>query len=302
MNGTIHRLLQSFANRWALLALACLLGVHLSTAPVLAQNGGMSAQQKKELRNQLKTTYAEGAKAGQNQEYDLAATKFEEALQLAEKLGMDSQMGTIRNALIKSLKGAASQDMDQENYQAALAHYAEVLEYDDSDPVVYLNQGMAHMSLDSTEAGLQTLQRAIELGNEVGNTRVSGAATERIRDEFLARASRALQGQNPSSEQINTALEALDEMQQYVEPSANAKFYRATALFERGEYQAAIQTAREGLDMHQGSRNDAAKFYFIIAESQFDIGNTAEACQTFENAAYGDYQARAEHYLENECQ
>lgn len=302
MNGFMPRLLQSLANRWVLLAFACLLGVHLGTTPVLAQNGGMSTQQKKKLRNQLKTTYAEGAKAGQNQNYEVAAAKFKESLQLAQKLGLDNLTGKIRNNIVKSLKGAASKSLDQENYSDALAKYEEVLEYDKRDPVVYLNRGMAYMSIDSTDSGLNSLAKAISIGNEVGNTRVAGTATERIRDEFLNKASTALQGENPSDEQISTALEALDRMQEYVEPSADSKFYRATALFERGDFQQAIQSAREGLDMHQGSRSDAAKFYFIIAEAQFDMGNKSQACQTFQDAAYGDYKARSEHYLENECE
>lgn len=302
MNGTIRRILHSLANRWVMLALACVIGVQLGSAPALAQNGDMTAAQKKKLQEQLKKTFAEGANAGKQKNYDTAISKFKEALKMAEKLSATSATNQIQNYLVKSLKSAASVDMNQENWSAALAHYEEVMEYDNQDPVVYLNKGMAHMSMDSTEAGLTALQKAIQLGNKVGNTRVSGTATERIQDEFLARASRALQGQNPSEEQINTALDALDEMTKYVPPSADSKFYRATALFELGELQEAIETAREGLDMHQGSRSDAAKFYFIIAESQFDLGNTAQACQTFENAAYGDYQARSEHYLKNECE
>jgi len=32
-----------------------------------------------------------------------------------------------------------------------------------------------------------------------------------------------------------------------------------------------------------------------------ETGNKASACETFNNATYGDYEARANHYLENEC-
>lgn len=302
MNRTIDRLLHSVANRWVMLTLACVLGVQLGATPVLAQNSGMSAEQKQKLQKKLQQTYKEGAKAGQAKKYNIAATKFEESLQLAKKLELDNLIGKIRNNLVKSLKGAASAELGNDNISAALSRYEEVLEYDDRDPVVYLNMGIANLKRDSTDAGLQSLQKAIEVGNAVGNTRVAGRAAERIRDEFLATASKALQGENPSREQINTALEALDRMNEYVDPNADAKFYRATALFESGQLKQAMQTAREGLNMHQGSRSDAAKFYFIIAESQFKLGNESSACQTFENAAYGDYQARAEHYLNNECE
>ena len=102
-------------------------------------------------------------------------------------------------------------------------------------------------------------------------------------------------------EQIDDAMEALDQMREYVEPSAKSMFYRALALYRDGQHEQAIQTAREGLDMHQGSRSDAAKFHYYIAESQMSLGDKATACATFKNAAYGDYEARAQHALENEC-
>jgi len=149
--------------------------------------------------------------------------------------------------------------------------------------------------------GLSSLQRAIEVGNETGNTRVANLATERIRGEFRSRASEALNAQNPTNEQINAALEAINELEQYVEPDAQSLYYRARAYFEDKQFQQALQTARQGLDQHQGSRSDAAKFHFVIAESQMRLGDTQQACQAFEDAAYGDYRARAEHRLENDC-
>lgn len=303
MNGNIHRLLPSFANRWVVLVLACMLGLPLGASPALAQTGEeLSAEQKKKLTKRLKKSFQAGRKAGNAKNFEEAAAHFEEALGLAQKLELAPQARKIQDLLVKSLKGAASVELSNDNYTAALEHYQQVLQYDKRDPIVHLNRGMAHLSMDSTDAGLQALQQAIRLGNEMGNTRVAGRATERIRSEFLATASQALQGDNPSEQQVNTALEALDRMQEYVEPNADAKFYRAMALYEGGQLEQAIQAAQEGIDMHQGSRSDAAKFYYVIGESQLELGNTAEACQTFGNAAYGDYQARAEHYLNNECE
>lgn len=303
MNTTTHRLLKSFANRWALLAFACILGLQLGAVPALAQqSGSLSPQEKKKLSKQLKQAYAQGAKAGKAGNYEKAIANFEKALPLARKLELSSATGQIEKSLVKSLKGAASADLEQKNYEEALSHYEKLLQHSRDDPSVHYNRGIAFLSIDSTDAGLKALQQAIQIGKETGNTRVAGRATERIRSEFLSTASKALQGDNPSQEQINTALDALDRMRQYVDPNSKALFYRATALFESGQLQQALKVAQKGLDMHQGSRSDAAKFYFIIGESQLKLGNKSEACQTFKNAAYGDYQARANHYLNNECQ
>ena len=294
---------RSSAPSWLVLALGVLFGgLTVGVGPALAQEeSSLSTAQQEKLRKELQQTYKEGAKAGNAKNFTVAAARFEESVQLAEKLGLSDLVGKIEGNLVNSLKGAGSAALQKEQYGQALSHYKKLAAYTDQDPSVRYNQGLALINMDSTRAGLQTLRQAIELGTETGNTRVAGLATERIRSEFLARASKALQGDNPSQAQIRTALDALDEMREYVDPSAKSMFYRALALFQEEQYNQAVQTAREGLDMHQGSRSDAAKYYYVIGESQFELGSTAEACETFQNAAYGDYEARANHYLENEC-
>ncbi|MFB6278805.1 MAG: tetratricopeptide repeat protein [Salinibacter sp.] len=288
--------------RWVTVALVCLLGLQLGAAPALAQSdSSLSPKQKKKLQKELQQTYKEGAKAGNAKNFEVAIARFKESIQLAKKLGLNDLVTKIEGNLVESLKGAASAALTKENYETALSHYEELMNYTENDPSVHYNRGLALINMDSTEAGLQSLKTAIEVGNKTGNTRVAGLATTRIQDEFAATASKALQGDNPSQSQIEKALDALDRMRKYVDPSATSMFYRATALFEAGKHKQAIQAARKGLDMHQGSRSDAAKFYYIIGESQMELGSKATACKTFKNAAYGDYQARANHYLENEC-
>jgi hypothetical protein len=294
---------RSFAPSWLVLTLGVLFGgLSLGASPALAQEeSSLSTAQKKKLRTELQQTYKEGAKAGNAKNFTVAAARFEESVQLAQKLGLSDLVGRIEGNLVNSLKGAGSAALQKEQYGQALSHYKKLAAYTDQDPSVRYNQGLALINMDSTRAGLQTLRQAIELGTETGNTRVAGLATERIRDEFLASASKALQGDTPSQAQIVKALNALDQMREYVDPSAKSMFYRALALFQSNEYQQSIQTAREGLEMHQGSRSDAAKYYYVIGESQFELGSKADACQTFQNASYGDYEARANHYLKNEC-
>jgi len=294
---------RSFAPSWLVLTLGVLFGgLSLGASPALAQEeSSLSTAQKKKLRTELQQTYKEGAKAGNAKNFTVAAARFEESVQLAQKLGLSDLVGRIEGNLVNSLKGAGSAALQKEQYGQALSHYKKLAAYTDQDPSVRYNQGLALINMDSTRAGLQTLRQAIELGTETGNTRVAGLATERIRDEFTSKASQALQGDDSSQEQINTAMEALDQMREYVDPSAKSMFYRALALYRNGQHKQAIQTAREGLNMHQGSRSDAAKYHYYIAESQMELGDKASACQTFENAAYGDYEARANHALKNDC-
>jgi len=288
--------------RWASATLAVLLLAGLGLTPVYGQGSSGSSDPSAEKLKQLKQAYSRAQKAAKAGNHDQAYARFEQALQLAQETEQSGAASQIQSFLQKLPKNWGNTAINNENWSAALNHFETGIKHAPEDAYMHYGKGVALVEMDSTEAGLSSLQEAITVGEETGNSRVSDLASSRIRGEFLARASEALNAENPTEAQANTALEALDEMQTYVDPNAKSLYYRARALFEKGEHGPAMETARRGLEMHQGSRSDAAKYYFIIAESQMQTGSTSEACQTFENAAYGDYKARAEHYLKNECE
>lgn len=288
-------------TRWtsALLVSALLLGVEV--APALGQDDSGSASDETAKLEQLKKSYATFQKAGKQNNFDTAYSSLREAARLAEETDQSGALDKLRTFQQQLPTKWGNEAIENEDYEQALTHFNKGIEWSPDDAYVHYGKGLALVNLDSMEAGLKTLQRAIKVGNRTGNTRVTGLATERIRGEFLARASEALNAESPSPAQVETALSALDEMQMYVDPSAQSLFYRARALFEKEAYSEALSTAQKGLDLHQGSRSDAAKYHFIVAESQMGLGDKASACETFNQAAFGDYKARAEHHLENDC-
>jgi tetratricopeptide (TPR) repeat protein len=300
MTATFQTFVPTFVLRRALPTLTCALLLAFGAAPVLAQDGGGTA--KKEKIEQLKRSFKGGLQAAKAGQHSQAYTQLEQALQLAEEVELSSAATKVQGYLQKLPKNWGNTAIENKQFGDALTHFEKGIEHAPNDAYMHYGKGLALVNMDSTQAGLKTLQQAIEVGNQTGNTRVTGLAETRIRKEFLAKASKALNAQDPTTAQADTALSALDEMRNYVDPSANSLFYRGRALFEKGEYQQATEAAEEGLSMHQGSRSDAAKFHFIIAESQLRVGNKSSACQTFQQATYGDYKARAEHYLKNECE
>jgi tetratricopeptide (TPR) repeat protein len=284
-------------KQWAMAALVGVLTLGLGAAPALAQDNGGGDQKQK--INQLKQAYATFQKAGKQNNYETAYTKLSEAAQLADEIGQSGVLGQLRSFQQKLPTKWGNEALEAEDYREALRHFNRGIEWSPKDAYVYYGKGLALVNMDSTESAMKMLQEAKTVGEETGNTRVSGLATDRIRQEYVARASKALNTENPSPSDAETALEALDQMREYVEPSASSLFYRSVALQAAGDLEAAIETAQQGLEMHQGSRSDAAKYHFVIAESQMELGQKDSACSSFEQAAFGDYRARSEHYLKN---
>ena len=86
---------RSFAPSWLVLTLGVLFGgLSLGASPALAQEeSSLSTAQKKKLRTELQQTYKEGAKAGNAKNFTVAAARFEESVQLAQKLGLSDLVG-----------------------------------------------------------------------------------------------------------------------------------------------------------------------------------------------------------------
>lgn len=288
--------LKTYTERLGRIALtACMLALVFAATPALAQEEGASDEQVE----QLKVAFSEGVQAAKAENYETALEKFNEAKNLAESAEQQGALNKINQYIEAASQKWATQALKSGDYAAAIERYDSSIEQSPNNATLYFNKGMAQLKADQTEEGLQTLQKAIEVGNEANNRKVVQSAEERIRSEFVSRASQALNAQDPTEAQARAALEALDQLEQYnVQPDADAYFYRAAALYELGESDQAIQMARQGLDQHRGGRTSEAKFHFVIGEALLQQGNTAEAKQAFTEAAYGDYKPRAEHYLE----
>lgn len=285
-------------GRWVASALVAILLVGIGTVPAQAQSQGNKKQQLEEL----KTTYAQGVRAAKQGNHDVAYKNLERALQLAKQTEQSGAAQKINQYLTQLPKQWGNDALKNKNYEEALKHFNKGLEHNPKMAYHHYGKGLALINLDRVDESMKELTQAISLGESSGNMNVANKARERIRDHYVAEASQVLNSQNPSTAQANEAIKYLDEMEQYVDPNAKAHFYRAVALYHKGQFQQAIQSARQGLDMHDGSRSSAAKYHFVIGESQMALKNTNAACARFRQAAYGDYKPRAEHYLENQCQ
>lgn len=268
--------------------------VSVSAPPVFAQDQSQPNQQ----LEQLKQAWNQGKQAANDNNWSTAYQHFERALELANAADQQGAVRQIQTFMVAAKKQLGNDAYKSEDFEGALAHYETALEYDSTMSSLYLNRGQTLRKLDRVDAALESLTTAIQKGNAGGNQRIVQEATAVIQDHFVAQASEVLNVQDPTQAQADEALGYLDEMNEYVEPDARSYFYRATALYHKDQYEDAIAAARQGLEVFDGSRSGEAKYYFVIGESYVALGDTETAKESFQQAAYGDYAQRANHYLE----
>ena len=282
---------RSLLNSVLAYGLAAVLLAGLMALPAHAQSEGGD-----ELRAQIEEAFGQGEQARQQGDFDTAYAQWEEAHRLAGEADQSRVQEQIGERLVQLARTQGNNAIEEERNEDVVYHFEKGIEFAPDEAYFYYGKGLGYLRLEDEENGIEMMLEAISVGEETGDQRTVGMTTERIRQEYISRASQALSNDNPGD-----AIDALDTLEEYVDPNANAFFYRGMALFELGDYEDAIAAAQEGLNLHDGGRSSAAKFHFVIAESQFNLGNTEEACETFEDAAFGDYSSRSQHYLENEC-
>lgn len=270
---------------FSLLLLIALLIGGLSAAPAVAQ--------------EYKEAFNAAIEAAQGNDYDTARDEFARAAELAAQEG-DNEIAdkAARNAAIIDYN-LGKQLTDQENFEQALTRFNAGIELYPQYANNYLGKALALKKLERTEEVIQAYQDLIAYGEEHGNTEIVRQGQEGIRDYYLFLASSALgRSSEPSASDAREAIGYLEQLQELVEPDADTYFYLAVANNALGNYDEAVSLSDQALEIHRGSRTDAAKIYFVKGEALMYSGETAAAKESFQNATYGSYKSLAEHYLE----
>ena len=251
---------------------------------------------------ELQETFERGAQAAQAENKDLAYDLLTEAHEMAIELEQEGAREQIEDILQRVPRQWGNEALQAENYEEAIEHFEKGIEVAPENAYMPYGKGLALFNLDRDEEAVDAMIESLETAREVGDGSQLSTTEERLHDHYISRASNLLSAENPTTDDANQALSYLDDLEEHLNPSPDAFFFRATAYFALGDYQDAITSADQGLELFDGSASDEAQFHFVKGESQFELGNLSDACATFENATFGDYQARAEHYLEHECE
>ena len=263
-----------------------LVGLVLTTLFLFFANP-VNAQAYKETYNAAR----EAAKANNLVE---ARAKFAEAAKGAEEAD-DSDIATRSRYLTAQIDyklGTAA--MKAEDYETALLHYVNGATIYPDYIKNHYGHGLALKKLDRMEEALDHL---IYVAQGSGDRRTSLAAENAIRGHFIHQASSAVGKPNATSRDADRAIAILDEYSDYLDPDADYYYYLAEAHHIKGQFQQVIDASDKALELHNGSRTDKAKIYFVKGEALVSAGNTEAAKAAFENAAFGSYKARAEHYI-----
>lgn len=249
---------------------------------------------------EYKETYNEARDAAMAKDYQLALDKYVEAANGAAAEGDEEVERTAKRVVGQLTYILGRGQLQAENFDAALAYFEQGIEYYPSNAQNYLARASTLKKLDRMDEAVAAFAQTMEVATAGSDTKTARQAEEAIRGHFIFLASSALSrnGARTGTADAEEAMGHIEELLQYVEADADTYYYTAESQKVKGQFADAIASADQALAIHRGSRTDKAKIYFVKGEALMNTGQIDDAKEAFRNAAYGNYRASAEHYIE----
>ena len=246
-----------------------------------------------------KEAYNTAIEAAKAKDYQKAYTEFTKAAQLAEQADDKDIADRARKVAAQIDYNTGKQLVASEKFAEGLKRFEQGIKMYPSYSNNYVGKALALKKLERDEDALKAYEELIAYGEKNNDTEAVREGKQAIRDHYVFLASSALgSSAQPGASEARAALAHLEKVKEVVEPDADILYYEATARSILGEYSAAVQLADQALELHRGSKSDAAKIHFLKGEALMYDGNTEAAKEAFRNATFGSYKAPAEHYIE----
>mgnify|MGYP002631464130 CR=1 FL=1 len=269
---------------FAMLFMAFLVGIGSTT--VLAQD--------------YKETYNQALEAAKAKDLKTALTKFTAAASGAKTAGDKTVEQSSRKVIAQIEYNFGLASINKNDFAGAIKHFDNGIASYPTNALNYLAKGTALKKMNRPDDAVAAFAKTMEVAKASQDTKTMRSAEEAIRGHFMFLASSAVSrnGGRATAADGDEALGYLQKMLQYVDADTDVLYYTAVSQSAKGDFDAAVLSADQALEMHKGSKTDKAKIYFIKGESLLNIGEIAGAKEAFGNAVYGTYAASAKHYLE----
>lgn len=245
---------------------------------------------------EYKEDYNAALAAAKAQQYPEARAKFAAAAEGADEAGDDGISRQARSVAAKIDYKLGNAALKGDNFEQALGYYQAGTAIFPAYIKNRYGQGLALKKMGRMEEALGAFR---EVSEASGDRKTSLAAAKAIREHFYFQASSAVSRTNPTVLDADRAFAALTSLEEYnLDPDANYHYYQAEAHRIKGDASASAAAADEALALHNGSKSDKAKIWFVKAQALVSLGDVDAAKAAFTNADFGSYRQLVKHYLE----
>ncbi len=224
-----------------------------------------------------------------------AAEAFNTAAEQAQRFG-NQQIAQRSRAAIPQIHLAHGNNLLRDgNQQGALQAYDRALAARPAYAAAFYQKGLVYRQMENMDEALSYFDRAIQVGESSNEANIVENATAAARNFLLLTGVTRMENR-----QYRQSTELLRQALQYDDTNADVHYRLAEVFNKQALWNDAITHANRALELERGGRADRAKIYFELGYAQKNSGNFNSACESFAQAAFGNFRAAAEHAMEHE--
>lgn len=217
-------------------------------------------------------------------------------LSLCEKYHNEDVGNKAKKLLAQVYSSLGSGYFSAKAYDKAVVVFDSAYYFDAGLYTMLLNKAIAYRALKNMDAFIENIDKFIGIASQENDSAQVKKAQKMAIEYLRAEGSRA-NAQNKAKEAEGILIKALS----YGEDK-DVFYYLADVETKLKKYKEAVDYAQKGLTMETGSAEDKAKYYYALGTAYLALGKKNDACEAFQNAAYGKFaQAAKAQMVNNKC-
>jgi len=204
-------------------------------------------------------------------------------LAVSEKYGNDRVKENTQKLMVQIYSSMASTFYSNKELDKALNAFDSVLMINpDHLPSIY-NQALIYRGKGDNEKFGSTIDLYIADLTKTGDSAKVKQAMQIALDYYRIAGAKAHQAND-----LTKAIDLLTTASKYGNDK-NVHYHFAGIYNKQKKFALAEEYALKGLNMEAGTAEEKAKFYYELGTAQAGRGETAKACESFENSLYGPF-------------
>ncbi|MBN1387723.1 MAG: tetratricopeptide repeat protein [Bacteroidales bacterium] len=262
--------------------------------------GGDEAEQiKGQALTRIPRMYYESAKQYANaKDYEKSVEMLESSIEgfnaINDSGSASRSLSTILN--IRNVQGAAA--LNDGNYTEALAFYDDALQRSPDYTKGYLGKLLIYDKMEDVEKMEEVAMMGLQVCDQEHDNRTAGDIKKVMRTHFFNDAQVAMAEKDYAKAESN-----LKSTIDYGNNNVIVHYQMGLAQKGQEKWSDAIQSFNEAIELETGGPEEKAKIYFELGGAYQAVGQTAQACEAYKNALYGEFKEAAQYQIDNvlEC-
>ncbi len=232
----------------------------------------------------------------------LKKNKFEQALEyykktveLAEKYDFPDYKNKAENNIPDVYYAQGKNHLSESKFEEAIELFNKAIEGDPDYGWAYIRKAQAYMQMDSPDEMEKAVKEATAIGKKSGEDNVVNTAQQIAYKYFYNNGAKSLKNKNYAK-----AIPNLEKALEYG-GSPTLNHYLAVCYSKESQFEQAAEREKKAIEVMKGdkSQEELARYYYSLGTYYEQLGQTANACGAYKNAAYGKYKENAEYKIEH---